>query len=336
MSDLSHDVPSPPAREAAPQPRPRAPQPLRLEALHLLVTYRCTYACDHCFVWGSPQQEGTMTLAQMHDVIGQAAVAGCSMVYFEGGEPMLAYPVVLAAARHAREAGLEVGVVSNCFWAESLDDALVWLAPFAELGVADLSLSSYASFTENLEDETHLRHAVVAAQRLGLPIAVLEVGAPAALADLGVACGEPGAIMYKGRASEALAAGERLTRPPDTLTSCPYEDFADPGRCHVGCDGNLMPCQGISIGNLWQRPLADILSSYEPASLPVVRQIAAGGPWELAHAAGLEPARPLYADECHLCYELRCRLRVAGRHLEVLAPDQCYGVNAPPAADDPS
>ena len=75
-----------------------------------------------------------------------------------------------------------------------------------------------------------------------------------------------------------------------------------------------MPCQGISIGNLWQRPLADILSSYEPASLPVVRQIAAGGPWELAHAAGLEPARPLYADECHLCYELRCRLRVAGRH----------------------
>jgi hypothetical protein len=87
-----------------------------------------------------------------------------------------------------------------------------------------------------------------------------------------------------------------------------------------------MPCQGISIGNLWQRPLAEILSTYDPTSLPVVREIAVGGPRALAQAEVLEPARPLYADECHLCYELRCRLRAAGRHLEVLAPDQCYGV----------
>ncbi len=94
MSDQSHEMPS--------QPLPGAPPP-RLEALHLLVTYRCTYACDHCFVWGSPEQEGTMTLAQLRSAIDQAAAAGCAMVYFEGGEPMLAYPVVLAAARHARE-----------------------------------------------------------------------------------------------------------------------------------------------------------------------------------------------------------------------------------------
>ncbi len=336
MSDPSHDAPAQPAGEAASQTAHGAPRTLRLDALHLLVTYRCTYACDHCFVWGSPEQEATMTLAQLRDVIDQAAAAGCSMVYFEGGEPMLAYPVVLAASRHARAVGLEFGVVSNCYWAESLDDALVWLAPFADLGVADLSLSSYACFTEKLENEAHLRNAVLAAQRLGLPMAVLEVGAPAALADLGVACGEPGEIMFKGRASEALACGERLTRPPDTLTSCPYEDFADPGRCHVGCDGNLMPCQGISIGNLWRRSLADILATYDPASLPVVREILAGGPWALAQATGLEPALARYADECHLCYELRCRLRAAGRHPEVLAPDQCYGVNGSPAPDDPS
>ena len=114
---------------------------------------------------------------------------------------MLAYPVVLAAARHARAIGLEVGIVSNCFWAESLDDALVWLAPFAELGLADLALSSYAYFTERLEDETRLRNALLAARRLGLPGAVLEVGAAAALADIGVPCGEPGQIMYKGRAA---------------------------------------------------------------------------------------------------------------------------------------
>ncbi|MGZ4200159.1 MAG: radical SAM protein, partial [Thermoleophilia bacterium] len=206
MSDQPHETPVGPADGPPVGPTdgtvsrpPGKGARLRLEALHLLVTYRCTYACDHCFVWGSPEQEGTMTLAQLCSVIDQGAAAGCAMVYFEGGEPMLAYPVLLAAARHAREAGLEVGIVSNCFWAESLDDALVWLAPFAELPIADLAVSSYAYFTENLESETHLRNAVLAARRLGLPSAVLEVGAPAALADLGVPCGAPGEIMYKGR-----------------------------------------------------------------------------------------------------------------------------------------
>ncbi len=194
------------------------------------------------------------------------------------------------------------------------------------------SLSSYAYFTESLEDETRLRNAVLAARRLGLPMAVLEVGAPAALADLGVPCGAPGEIMYKGRAAEALATGERLSRPPETLTSCPYEDFADPGRCHVGCDGNLMPCQGIGIGNLWQRSLDR--HPFDATTPPRCRSSARSppaAPGRSPRPPGLEPARPLYADECHLCYELRCRLRAAGRHLEVLAPDQCYGVYGSPA-----
>ena len=120
---------------------------------------------------------------------------------------MLAYPVVLAAARHARAIGLEVGVVTNCFWAESLDDALVWLAPFAELGLADLALSSYAYFTE------HARGRDPPAQRRDRrPAARPAAGACSRSArrlrwpTSACACGEPGEIMYKGRAAEALAA----------------------------------------------------------------------------------------------------------------------------------
>jgi hypothetical protein len=74
------------------------------------------------------------------------------------------------------------------------------------------------------------------------------------------------------------------------------------------------------------RPLAELSATYDPSALPVVREILAGGPWELARHSGLAPRQALYADECHLCYEVRGRLRAAGRHLEVLAPDVCYGV----------
>jgi Radical SAM superfamily len=178
---------------------------VRLEGIHFLVTYRCTYACDHCFVWGSPDAEGTMTLAQLTSVIDQGAELGLDEVYFEGGEPTLAYPVVLAAAKHARELGLDVGMVSNCFWATSLEDARVWLTPLAELGISDLSLSSYAYFVEDA-DEARLRNAVLAARDLGIPASVLEVAAPADIGVPGACSGDVGRIMHKGRAAVARAS----------------------------------------------------------------------------------------------------------------------------------
>ena len=308
---------------------------VRLEGIHFLVTYRCTYACDHCFVWGSPDAGETMTLAQLTRVIDQAAECGVGAVYFEGGEPTLAYPIVLAAAKHARECGLAFGLVSNCFWATSPEDARVWLEPFVELGIADLSFSSYAYFVEDA-DEEHLRNAVLAATDLGLPMGVLEVGAPACLDIPGACSGDVGEVMHRGRAAVALAPG-RATRPPETLVTCPYEDFTDPGRAHVGPDGELQLCQGISAGNVLfdQRGasraggLAAVLGAYGPATRPVIREIVAGGPWALAQAAGHAPERELYADECHLCYEVRAALRAAGRYPDVLAPGQCYGENEP-------
>ena len=315
----------------------------RLEGIHFLVTYRCTYTCDHCFVWGSPEAEGTMTLAQLAVVVDQAAELGVTDVYFEGGEPTLAYPVVLAAARRAREHGLDVGLVSNCYWATSVEDAQVWLSPFADLGIADLSLSSYAYFVEDA-NEDHLRNAVLAAQALGIPVSVLEVGAPADVGVPGVCSGDVGEIMHKGRAAVSLAPG-RASRPPATLTTCPHEDFTDAGRAHVGADGELQLCQGISAGNVFaggdgppapehlaaprRDGLRRVLDAYDPDTRPVIREILTGGPWGLAQAVGHSPARAHYADECHLCYEVRAALRAAGRHPEVLAPGQCYAQDKP-------
>lgn len=295
---------------------------MALDGIHFLVTYRCTYACDHCFVWSSPDCEATMTVAQLRDAMDQAVATGqVTMVYFEGGEPTLVYPVVLEAARYARERGLEWGLVSNCYWATSVEDAKVWLRPFKDLGISDLSLSSYAYFVEDA-DAGPLRDAVVAAQELDLPMAVLEVGAPACLDVPGLCLGDPSEVMHRGRAAAELGPA-KAARPPETLVECPYEDFAEPGRAHLGADGELQICQGISAGNVWRDGLAAIIERYDPATLPVVREILAGGPWALVQAYGHVPQRDLYADECHLCYEARCALRE--QFPGVLAPAQCYG-----------
>ena len=92
---------------------------------------------------------------------------------------------------------------------------------------------------------------------------------------------------------------------------------------HVDAWGNLHVCQGIVIGNLLQRSLAEIVREYEPDAHPIVGPLLAGGPAELAERYGL-PRMQGYADACHLCYSARCALR--NRFPELLAPDQMYGV----------
>ena len=189
---------------------------------------------------------------------------------------------------------------------------------------------------------------MLAARELGIPASVLEVGAPADIGVPGACSGDVGEIMHKGRAAVVLAPA-RASRPPESLVSCPFEDFTDPGRAHVGPDGELQICQGISAGNVFaggdgppaperlDAPLADGLAARarrlrparaarhprDPRRRPV-------GPRAAPPATRRQ--RELYADECHLCYEVRSALRAAGRHPEVVAPGQCYAENEAYAA----
>jgi hypothetical protein len=79
--------------------------------------------------------------------------------------------------------------------------------------------------------------------------------------------------------------------------------------------------------------LAAVLEANDPPRRPIVAEILAGGPWALAQAYGHAPRRALYADECHLCYEVRSALRE--RFPDVLAPAQCYGPTVEQAAGAP-
>ncbi len=87
---------------------------MKLSSLHLLLTYKCTLQCDHCFVWGSPWQTGKMSPELVRRVLEQAREVGTvESIYFEGGEPFLCYATLLAGAHEARRLGFSVGIVSN-------------------------------------------------------------------------------------------------------------------------------------------------------------------------------------------------------------------------------
>src|SRR3990172_3803330 len=105
---------------------------MKLNGLHLLLTYQCTFECDHCFVLGTPRQTGVMTLAAIQEILNQGReLCTVTSIYFEDGEPFLYYPILARGVMMASEMGFKVGIVSNAYWATSLEDALVWLEPFA-------------------------------------------------------------------------------------------------------------------------------------------------------------------------------------------------------------
>jgi MoaA/NifB/PqqE/SkfB family radical SAM enzyme len=298
---------------------------MKLTGIHLLLTYGCTYECDHCFVWGSPEQHGTFTLAQLRKVVCQARDLGTiEWIYFEGGEPFLYYATLRRGVEMASDLGFKVGIVSNAYWATETEDAVEQLRPFAG-HVQSLSLSRDRYHGEE-QSLTRVDHARRAAELLAIPCDVIEIAQPAAL-EAADAVEQNGAgqyaVRFRGRAAQKLTA-RAPTSPWSRFDECPYENLRDPGRVHVDPLGHIHVCQGISIGNLFTTPLEEICRRYDPDAHPVVGPLLRGGPAQLARTYGVS-LDERYGDACHLCDATRRALRQ--RFPDCLAPNQMYGVS---------
>ena len=300
---------------------------MNLSGLHILLTYACNYECDHCFVWSSPWQTGVFTWAQLLDVFQQARELGTiSEIYFEGGEAFLYHPLLVHAVNFANDQGWKTGIVSNGYWATSLEDARIWLEPLAGAGLDEIDVSCDVYHGDE-QQERFARNAMQAAAELGITdTAVFTLDPPYETRSTDPRNqGKPvtgGGIMFRGRAAVKLVEG-LPGQPWEMFDTCPYENLASPSRVHLDPFGYLHLCQGISMGNLFERPLTDIVANYDPATHPIVAELLAGGPAELVRRHGLEPD-PRYVDACHLCYTARSQLR--SKYPDILAPDQMYGV----------
>ena len=286
-----------------------------LSGLHLLLTYQCTYQCDHCFVWGGPFQTGTMTLDIVDQILAEARQLGTiEWIYFEGGEAFLYYAILRSGVLRAKQQGFKVGIVSNAYWATLKNDALEWLGPLAG-SIDDLSISS-DSYHHSGDGRSNPETARAAARQLGIPVNFISIAEPEAPQD----CGDS-AVLYRGRAAKLLAS--RVPSSPwRQFTVCPWEDLRNPQRVHVDPFGHLHICQGISIGNLFEHPLTEIMADFRPDDHPIVGPLLDGGPAELVDRYGLAHEDG-YADHCHLCYESRRALR--SRFPDELTPEQMYG-----------
>jgi hypothetical protein len=296
---------------------------LKLNGLHLLLTYQCTFECEHCFVWGSPWQTGTMTIDTIRMILNQTKEnPSVEWIYFEGGEPFLYYQTMLTGINNAIDLGFKVGIVTNSYWATSKEDALLWLLPLAGK-VQDLSISSdLFHFSEKVSQQS--KYVAQAAEQLNLPLGIICIEQPEiqGVSSVGQIPPEAASIMYRGRAVEKLIPRATLY-PPVIFSNCPHENLSDPGRVHVDPFGNLHICQGISLGNIFSSSIKEICEAFDPYAHPIIGALLDGGPYNLLKQYQIADTGK-YADACHVCYEVRKLLRT--QFPDILRPDQMYGV----------
>jgi organic radical activating enzyme len=298
-----------------------------LKGIHFLLSYKCDSACDHCFVYSSPQAKGTFTLNQMREVFKELSkIETIEWIYFEGGEPFLFYPLMHEGIKIAHDMGFRTGIVTNAYWATSEEDAELWLKPLHDLGVSDISISDDAFHYEDKE-ASPAKHALNAARRLGMPCGSICIDRPTVEEgiDKEHTEGKPvigGGAMFRGRAVEKLIEG--LPRSGwEEFTECPYEDLRNPKRVHLDVHGNIHLCQGLSMGNMWDVPLSKIVKQYDTDSHPICGPLVNGGPALLAREYDV-PHEAEYVDACHMCYLVR-RALIDG-FPQYLAPRSVYGL----------
>lgn len=296
-----------------------------LTEIHFLLTYRCNFECDHCFLYCSPNTPGTFTIQQVEEVLQEALKIGTiKMIYFEGGEPTLYYPLLLESVHRSHQKGFEVGIVSNAYGALAEEDAHLWLAPLAEAGLSVLSVSDDAfHYGDDRDNPTVIARKV--GDQLELNSFPICIDPPEVITAPPGEKGQSliaGGAKFRGRAADKLTEG-LPTRPWSELKECPYEDLVSPSRVHVDSYGYIHICQGISIGNFWEKPLSEIMSEYNPDHHPICGPLNRKGPAGLIEELEFSPEDE-YVDECHACFNLR--RSVLDDYPGHLGPRQVYGL----------
>jgi hypothetical protein len=296
-----------------------------LTGVHFILTYTCNFECDHCFLYCSPQSEGTFTLNQVRTVFKDLKnIPSVNSICFEGGESFLFYPILLEGVKLAGKAGFKTAIETNTYWATSVEDARFWLQPLKESGLCTLEVSDDA-FHFGEETENSARRAIAAARDIELEVNTLSIGKPEVRSNPAHEKGKPiyvGGPKMRGRAVDTLAGG-LPTQSWKNFKECPFEDLRNPDRVHIDPYGNVHLCQGLSMGNIWETPLSELFHDYDVESHPICGPLVRGGPARLAREYAVDHEEE-YVDACHFCTHL-CKSLI-DTFPDIITPKQIYGL----------
>ncbi len=309
----------------------------------LMLTYKCTAACEFCYYNCSPDREGLMPIdtalsawQSLIDLAGNSAE-----IHITGGEPFLFFDhltEILAKARQRKLIGLDA-IETNAYWATDRNIILKRMKILKDYGIKRLKISWDPFHAEYIEEKNVTLLADTAKEVIGPENVLvrwdkyLGCGIDMKSMDITQRC-----EMYKqamddfpvrltGRSAQKLApvfADKSVEEV--TSTNCAKPFFSK--GVHIDPYGNVFCgfCSGISVGNVTHTSLKDIWENLDPTRLPLVSSLIKGSPSALldeAIALGFT-VKAKYAGKCHLCSDMRQFFFDKDQYYPIISPAECY------------
>ncbi len=319
-----------------------------MPALKIHLTYQCTAQCDHCHLRAglapSPAIDGDLAMRVIRDL---RRLSGLDQVVLLGGEPGLVPELAHRLCRESAALGIWTRVETNTSWAVNEAAAMAFFEPLA--AIRTHIMLSVDAFHEPFVPIERVACAIRVIESLGNPYSIevpyldpakkthwLDVRTDELLAELTRLLGhEPtgrmarGRVYFKGRGAHKLAplVAEGRGVPSGVCDRVPWWSGGQQNTTQLfGLDpeGYLSKECAIAIGNVKEKSVEEIVSTFDAERHPVLSTLIHKGPLGLAQEAqelGYVIKKD-YADKCHLCQEAREVLRA--RSPEYLVPARQY------------
>ncbi|MBU1221199.1 radical SAM protein [Myxococcota bacterium] len=284
----------------------------RLRFAIILLTRKCLFQCAHCDVFSSPRSSDTFTPIQIRKLLQRLRNTGITDIIISGGEPFLYFPLLRYALNECRNNGFRTTVWTSGYWLSSRENLEINLKILAESGLNQLLISS---------DQLHLNEKILSSsdwlksECAGFNISLgfsshswPETGVKYTLKNGALPIG--GVAFIRGRGAQTTEAEGNigiLKYSINDLAQCPHQNLLEPEYLYFDFQGNIMPCPGISYGNIFKGNLQKTLSNEKLKENPFIRHILTKGFIIDDNNSTLEK----YADHCHACFKLRTHLRKA-------------------------
>lgn len=284
--------------------------PLRPQVLNISLTERCNAACSMCCAESHPgRRDPDLNVDAAKEWLAQArALDGIYGVCFIGGEPFLRVDALRCLAKVCRDLGLPFSVVTNCFWARTVEAAYEMLRPLRDDGLTTVTMST-DQFHEPFVAVERIDYALEACNRLGVRSNLNCVIAKGTwgITQLRTRLKN---FIYFDKVSEQRCLPVGAGREETGILTGPTSDT----RCtlvvstlSVKSSGDLYACCGIGgftppllLGNLYREPLGQLVK--QAARDPLILALAIHGPGYLRNLLTDQVRlQSSHADNCHLC-----------------------------------
>jgi len=311
--------------------RNRYLEPRRIE---FLVTYLCNGRCIHCYApkqkEGYPRHIDASLAVDIVEKVGSVNNVESIMTF--GGEPMLFPEVVCSIHREATRQEVSIReLITNGYWSDDIRVIKEIASSLKGCGVNQIHFS-VDSFHQEQILISRVKTAIESCLEAGIEGLALNpcwLGSEdddnwynqetrAILDDLsGLPVRVSGGNVVEPSGLALVNLKEylppRVKVPPGSCGDMPYTEPLNNLSCvSVEPDGRVAVCDGFYLGDASENDVLRLIEGYDPFDVPEMRAIIEGGVEglaSLARARGVEPDPEGYYSVCHMCADLRGRLR---------------------------